>query len=166
MGKYQVTRSHHQPLYNALIEILIFGNDVGSNNDEEPQEHHIFPKKFCEHHISDWSQSRYSSNVMLNTMFLSSETNKHWDKMNPADQVKDIIETNGRDKALVSLTPQFFSPKLLKICQENKNTVKDYEAFIDNRFNVLAKHLKINWEIGVQNSTTSDEDFIEEIEED
>ncbi len=55
------------------------------------ERHHIFPSKFCQDHIPDWSKND-EANVALNSMFTDSSTNRRWSKMDPANQVNDIEE--------------------------------------------------------------------------
>ncbi|HPK10562.1 MAG TPA: DUF262 domain-containing protein [Saprospiraceae bacterium] len=110
--------------------------------DEYPQEHHIWPKKFCSDHIGDWDSDRDSTEYALNLIPIAPKTNKKWDKMDPSNQVNDIktkIPNDARRKEI--LEKLFLSADCIKILERTDKTRKDYEEFIEARFQIIVNSL-------------------------
>jgi hypothetical protein len=121
---------------------------VGYYNDvsEYPQEHHIWPNKFCTQHISDWDNTRDFTNYILNIIPISSKTNKKWDKMNPVDQISDIktaIPNEIRRKEIYNKL--LISEKCIQIMEKSVKKRNDYLDFLDARFVAVVDKLA-RWE--------------------
>jgi hypothetical protein len=102
---------------------------------EQPQEIYIFSKNFCEERIKDWLDTD-KHNVIFNKLFVSLETKKKISNKGH-NYIAEILNNN-----LEASEQQFLSKKCLKILSKDEITKKDFEQFIDERFNLLVKKLK------------------------
>ncbi|MBN1364772.1 MAG: DUF262 domain-containing protein [Syntrophaceae bacterium] len=125
--------------------------------DEYPQDHHIWPKKFCIDHIKDWDESRDSTDFILNFMPLSAKTNKKWDKMDPANQLADIkSKTRNDSKRKEILDKLFLDDKCVAILERPAKERADYEDFISARFDVVVSKLS-KWGFSVGEERVEDD---------
>ena len=107
------------------------------------QSHHIFPKAFCEQHIGDWGSSD-SSNLALNVMPLTKETNRSWHKMDPLNQVTDV--RNERASQLHELyEPFFITGRCLEIMEKPGKTKSDFYSFIGERSKAVQEYIAAQW---------------------
>ena len=110
--------------------------------DEYPQEHHIWPKKFCTDHIKDWDSDNDTAELALNIIPVTSSTNQKWYKMNPSDQINDFKSTITNDyKQRDTLNRLLLSSECIKILEKQNKTKQDFYDFIDTRFRVVVERL-------------------------
>lgn len=101
------------------------------------EKHHVFPRKFCESHISDWTK-KDNANQALNIIFTDSETNRRWSKMNPSDQVADIETENPDEKSRKAmLLKHGIDDECIEIMKRPSKTKADFEEFLSARERVF-----------------------------
>lgn len=127
------------------------------DRDEAPQDHHIWPRKFCTLSVKEWEEGRDSTEYVLNIMPLGSKTNKNWEKMDPSNQISDIRNKHA-NKAKVDdiFSRLWLSDECVSIMERPNKTVADYYEFIDARFRVVVSKLS-KYGFG-----QGDEEFVED----
>ncbi len=129
------------------------------NVQESPEEHHIWPTKFCTEHIADWDKNKDTNEHALNLMIpVASRTNKKWANMDPKNQMDDVknkIKNTAKRKEV--LEKLFISDKCVQILERPQKTTADYFEFLDERFKMLSTELS-KWDF-----TIGEEDYEEEI---
>ena len=122
------------------------------NADEPPEEHHIFPTRFCIDHIPGWNTEVESNDHALNICPLGSRTNRKWDKMDPKNQIIDIkyaIPNDTRRKEI--LDKLFLSEECISILERSPKKTTDYYDFLDKRFKVFLEKLEYwDFKIGTE----------------
>jgi len=113
---------------------------IGYWKDETfPQVHHIWPKQFCLNNLEGWIKERHKSNVALNTMFLHPDTNRDWHKLDPLNQFQQIETSLGNEHDISeNYRKAIISSDALSVIKKPQKTVKDFEDFIDKRFDALS----------------------------
>ncbi len=132
--------------------------NVGYYADAEyPQEHHIWPKKFCTQYIPDWDSSLVSTDYALNLMPVSPQTNKRWDKIDPKNQIDDVkSRLTNEVKRKEVLDKLFLSDECVQILEKPDKTRAVYKEFIDARFSVFVDLLSI-WGFSVGDDQLEDD---------
>jgi hypothetical protein len=123
---------------------LLQGTKVGYYElaDECPEEHHIWPKKFCTQYVSGWDKGKDTTEHALNIIPVSCKTNKRWAIMDPKNQVDDIKATiKNAAKRKETLGKLLISDECIRILERPKKTKKDYSDFLAARFKVLSGEL-------------------------
>ncbi len=123
------------------------------------QSHHIFPKAFCDQYISDWRSAGGLSNLALNVMPLTQETNKRWSRMNPLDQVADV-KNYWPSGYLQQYKPFFINERCLEIMEKPVKSTADFYSFISERGRLVQEYIANLW--GFTPSTEQIEDEEEE----
>tara|TARA_B100001057_G_C22588313_1_gene847939 strand:- start:51 stop:902 length:852 start_codon:yes stop_codon:yes gene_type:complete len=115
----------------------------------EPQEHHIWPKKFLKG-IPGWTEDKEANNV-LNIMFVTAETNKEFDSLNPADQLQ-LIEQKVPEEARRQeiFKANFLSPRCIELMKKPNKNREDYIDFLNARHEIIVDYL--NNYFGIENS--------------
>jgi len=108
---------------------------IGHKVVEEPKDVFIFTKNFCEEKIQGWLETD-KHNIIFNKIFVSLETKKKISNKGPK-YIAELMNSN-----LEAVEKQFLSKECLKILSKDKITKKDFEQFIDIRFNFLVNKLK------------------------
>ena len=121
------------------------------------QFHHIFPKAFCEQHIPFWDNNTDSSNLALNVMPLTKETNRLWNKMDPLNQVADV-RNQWPSELLASYEPFFINQRCLEIMEKSRKTKEDFRSFINVRGKLLQEYIAANWRFTPDAEHVEDED--------
>ena len=129
------------------------GKDISS-----AQSHHIFPRAFCEQHLVAWQDSD-SSNLALNVMPLTKETNRRWNKMDPMNQVTDV-KTTWPSELQQLYQPFFLNERCLNILQQPEKTKADFDEFIKERGRLVQQYIADKW------GFTTDTEPIDDLEED
>ena len=120
------------------------------------QSHHIFPRAFCEKYIPGWSGSD-SSNLALNVMPLTKETNRRWNQMNPSDQVADV--RNHWPAELLRRYDSFFiNDRCLEIMEKPDKTKEDFSSFISERGKLVQQYIADNWHFILDTEPIDDEE--------
>lgn len=107
------------------------------------QSHHIFPKAFCEQHIPDWNTSD-THNLAMNIMPLTKETNRRWNKMDPANQIADVRNAWGTEMTQL-YEPFFINGRCIEIMERPNKTKDDFSQFIKERGRVIQNHIAERW---------------------
>ena len=129
------------------------GKDISS-----AQSHHIFPRAFCEQHLSGWRASD-TANLALNLMPLTKETNRDWYKMDPMNQVTAV--KNAWPSDWLQLYQSFFlNERCLEILQKPAKIRADFYDFISERGKLVQQYIAEKW------GFTPDAEQIEDEEED
>ena len=117
---------------------------VGGNRGAiaSAQSHHIFPKAFCEQHIPDWSGGE--SNLALNVMPLTKETNRRWNKMDPLNQIADVRNVWPSEVSQL-YKPFFINEYCLAIMEKPQKTTADYGDFINERGRLVQEYIAEKW---------------------
>ena len=129
------------------------------NSDEFPEEHHVWPNKFCNEFLDGWDKKADTNEHALNIIPVSCKTNKKWANMNPKDQINDIkaaIKTPAKRKDV--LDRLLLSDECIQILEKSNKTKKDYFDFLDARFKVLSAELA-KWDF-----TIGEEEYEEDTE--
>lgn len=108
------------------------------------QSHHIFPKAFCEDHIPDWNTTQDKHDLALNVMPLTKETNRRWNKMDPANQVSDV-ENEWKEETIQLYAPFFINERCLAIMKKPNKRRDDYHQFISERGKLIQAHITDRW---------------------
>ena len=114
------------------------GKDISS-----AQSHHIFPRAFCEQHLPEWRASD-NSNLALNVMPLTKETNRDWSKMDPMNQVTAVRNAWPSDW-LRFYHPFFLNERCLEILQKPGKTRADFYDFISERGRLVQQYIADKW---------------------
>lgn len=119
---------------------------IGHYDDaaEPPENHHIWPIKFCTEHISDWDKKSDSTEYALNLIPVSARTNKKWANMDPKNQMNDVktkIPIEAKRKEIFEKL--LLSDECVRILERPDKTKKDYQDFLDARFKSLSNKLAI-----------------------
>ena len=97
------------------------------------QSHHIFPKAFCKDHILGWDESRDKHDLALNVMPLTKETNRRWNKSDPAIQVQDARNEWGQEELSQLYNLFFINERCLEIMEKPNKTKADFLLFVEER---------------------------------
>ena len=108
------------------------------------QSHHIFPKAFCDQHIPGWSGGD-SSNLALNVMPLTQETNRRWNKMDPLNQVDDVRNEWTSQQLRQLYKPFFINERCLEIMEKPGKTRADFYSFISERGKLIQEYIANKW---------------------
>lgn len=110
--------------------------------DESPEDHHIWPKKFCTDFVRGWDKNKDTNEHALNLIPISCKTNKKWANMDPKNQMDDIkTAIKNPAKRKETLDKLLISDECVQILERPKKTKKDYLDFLDARFKVLSTQL-------------------------
>ena len=145
-------RAPKDPLNNA---------EVGgkSANITSSQSHHIFPKAFCEDHIPNWNPLDDKHDLALNIMPLTKQTNRLWNKMDPANQVSDV-ENEWEGKSTQLYAPFFINERCLAIMKKPNKRRDDYHQFISERGKLVQTHITNRWGFSPDANQVEDEEEI------
>ena len=139
---------------DPLNKELVGGSGVSNISS---QRHHIFPKAFCEDHLSGWSASNATWELSMNTMSLTGESNRRWTKMDPASQVRDVSQKwEGEEEA--SFAPFFIDKDALEILSRQDKSLDDFRAFIAHRSTTLQTHISQEWGFSLDDVSIEDEE--------
>ncbi len=127
------------------------------NADESPEEHHIWPTRFCTDHVADWDKHVDTNDHALNLMPVASKTNKKWINMDPKNQMDDVRTKIPNDaKRKETLEKLLLSEECVQILERTTKTKKDYLDFLEARFKMLYDKLAL-WDFSL-----GEEDYQEE----
>ena len=121
---------------------------VGGKGDAiiSSQSHHIFPKGFCEDHIPLWDPQVDKHDLALNVMPLTKQTNRRWNKMDPANQITDVRNEWGSVELLQLYEPFFINERCLEIMKKPSKTKDDFSSFIKERGRLIREHITREWD--------------------
>ena len=108
------------------------------------QSHHIFPKSFCEDHIPNWDKRVDKHDLALNVMPLTKETNRRWNKMDPANQIGDVGRAWGAELPKL-YEPFFINERCLEIMGKPDKTKEDFRLFIEERGRLIQNYIAERW---------------------
>lgn len=127
--------------------------------DESPEEHHIWPTRFCTEHLRDWDKKVDTNDHALNIIPVASKTNKKWVNMDPKNQMDDVrnrIENEGRRREI--LEKLLLSEECVQILDRTTKTRKDYFDFLEARFKVLSSKLAL-WDFALGEQEYEEEPY-------
>ena len=117
--------------------------------------HHIFPQGFCSQHIPDWDEGT-ESDVGLNTMPLTRETNRLWSKMDPANQITDV-RNRGKGDIDNIYRPFFIDARCLEIMSKKNKRKADFLEFISVRGRLISEDIERTWGFAQDSNIVHDE---------
>lgn len=145
--------NRHKPI-DPLEELKVGYYD---NADEFPEEHHIWPTRFCSDHIPDWDNKRDTNDHALNFIPVTLKTNRKWVNMDPKNQMDDVRhQIENPTKRQEILDKLLLSEECVEILDRPNKTKPDYFEFLDARFKVLCSRLAL-WDF-----TSGEEGYEEE----
>lgn len=118
------------------------------------QIHHIFPTRWAPKGIADFKKDRMETNVALNTMFLSTETNSDWLNFDPLTQVGQAEKALGSSASTSAFSSQMISATAIESLKKPAKLVADYEAFLEARYRSFVEKLL---EFDIQSSSQQSE---------
>ena len=106
------------------------------------QVHHIFPTKWVSKGISDY-KNKLETNLALNTMLLSSNTNADWLNFDPKTQIDQSMKAlNSKTTMEKVFALQLIDTEAISILQKESKRMNDYDDFIQRRYKALVKKLE------------------------
>ena len=121
------------------------------------QQHHIFPKQFCSDFIGGWDQRVHDSDLALNTMPVTKETNQRWSKMDPLNQVADVRARPGVDAERIYQTFTV-DASCLEIMGRPDKQVNDFLSFVEVRGKLFQEAIANSWGFVIDAEQVEDED--------
>jgi hypothetical protein len=103
------------------------------------EKHHIFPKKYLPT-ISGWNKGD-QGDVILNLMFLESETNRRWINGNPADHIREAEKSQGDAIIAENYRLQFIESTAFDVLKRAAKSKEDFEEFILLREKSIQDHI-------------------------
>ena len=125
------------------------GNTIGFHPGAFPTEkHHIFPMKYLPN-IPGW-QKGDQGDLILNIMFLETDTNKRWINGNPADHIEEAIKLQDEMSVSECYRLQFIEGTALNLLKKPKKNKGDFDELIVLREKSLQNYIsaKFNFPVG------------------
>lgn len=113
--------------------------------------HHFFPMAYCRDTLKI-----AKSDLALNLLLTSVETNATWSMSNPHDQLRQAMAARGENFLRAELDKQFVDKEAFEILVKPNKTAADFQAFIEARERRVVKELE-QWGVvqAVQDTETS-----------
>ena len=92
-------------------------------------EHHIFPKKYCDR-MTGWNSRNDDCNIILNVMRLTEATNIRFLNDDPMVQVNECIQVNTESWCKSQFEDQFIPENCFEILRKKDKTRQDFVDFI------------------------------------
>lgn len=118
----------------------VSSNGIGFRPGAFPTEkHHIFPKKYLPT-ISGWNKGD-QGDVILNLMFLESETNRRWINGNPSDHIGEAGK--GQSDAIIAenYRLQFIESSAFDVLKRPTKSKADFDEFVILREKSIQDHI-------------------------
>lgn len=121
-------------IYKGIFNLLVKQGAVDWITGNAPfqddlDDHHIVPASWCSRELNGPIQDS-----VLNRTLLTSNTNRHIIKDRlPCEYLLDLIESNGKEKALAILDSHMISPEAVEVLLRNPFTPEDFNEFIGLR---------------------------------
>ena len=132
------------------------------DSQEYPEEHHIWPTKFCNEFVSGWDKNTDKNEHALNLIPVALETNRKWLNMDPKNQMDDVkSKIPNETKRCDSLKELLLSEECVQILERTTKTKTDYFDFLEARFRVLCSELAL-WDFTLGEQEYQDENATEE----
>jgi len=155
-GKFMVAMISRRSPDDPLNEVQVGGTGTAI---QQTQSHHISPKAFCEDHIPDWNPNRFGHSVALNMMPVTKETNRKWNKMDPANQISDIRNRERSTTDTLELMAKFYiNESAIEILEKPNKTMEDYIAFLSARESAFLIEMKQRWGFDSDSEYESDDE--------
>lgn len=94
----------------------------------QTEKHHIFPKKYLPT-ISGWGKGD-QGDVILNLMFLESETNRRWINGNPSDHIGEAGKSQGGVMISENYRLQFIESSAFDVLKRPVKSKADFDEFL------------------------------------
>ncbi|RVD12179.1 MAG: DUF262 domain-containing protein [Mesorhizobium sp.] len=104
--------------------------------------HHIFPTRFVKSLVG-WNDED-TANLALNVMMIEQSTNASWLHLDPAIQLSNAIQINGRATTVEILQAHGISEACIAIMEKPLKSRKDFYDFLQERENFFVAQLE-NW---------------------
>lgn len=111
-----------------------------SPNSPLTQIHHIFPTRWVEKGIQNYSTEKFDPNIALNTMLLHQATNGDWLNFDPIIQVSQARDSNPH-QYLNAFKNQLIDEEMLQILEMPSKNSHDFKRFIDMRYKAFVSEL-------------------------
>lgn len=141
----------------------VSSNGIGYRPGAFPTEkHHVFPKKYLPT-ISGWSKGD-QSDVILNLMFLESETNRRWINGNPADHIREASNSHGDAIIAENYRLQFIENTAFEVLKRPSKSKEDFEEFVLLREKSIQDYIasSFNFTMAGVEATSDEDDELEE----
>lgn len=102
--------------------------------------HHIFPTRFVKNLIG-WEDND-TANLALNIMMVEQTTNASWLNLDPAIQINQAIQINGRPMIVECLLAHGLSERAIGMMEKPIKTRADYHAFLAEREEFFVSQLE------------------------
>ena len=113
--------------------------------------HHIFPKGYCKKDggIPDWRESD-DSNLAVNLMPITNDTNQNWDDDNPSEQVQRVLEASegSEEELFLRYAPFFIDRDCLNILRKQHKKREDFVSFIKLRGKLIQDYVANEFNFG------------------
>ena len=110
--------------------------------------HHIFPTRWVDKYLKDWDAARDKSNLALNVMVVSQETNIRWVNVDPANQMEEIEAAAASKQATKKqLEAHFLDDICVAIMKRSGKKKSDFEDFLRAREAIVTSYLTVHWGI-------------------
>lgn len=133
---------------------------IGFSQDKNTQIHHIFPTRWVEKGISDYSTNKIEPNIALNTMFLDQKTNADWLNFDPKSQINLAMQGNPH-QYIDAFSNQFLDNKTIELLRSPVKNAQTFRDFIDARYELFKTELA---KYGIQESSGNDQEDLIEME--
>ncbi|WP_085728054.1 DUF262 domain-containing protein [Pseudomonas sp. R37(2017)] len=128
----------------------------------QTEKHHIFPKKYLPT-ISGWNKGD-QGDVILNLMFLESETNRRWINGNPSDHIREAGKSQNDVIISENYRLQFIERSAFDVLKRPTKSKTDFDEFIILREKSIQDHIAASFSFTI-NGTEETIDINEEQED-
>lgn len=138
----------------------VTSNNIGFRSGAfSTEKHHIFPKKYLPT-ISGWAKGD-QGDVILNLMFLESDTNRRWINGNPADHIQESMNSQAEYVVSENYRLQFIEGTAFDVLRKPQKSKGDFDEFILLREKSIQDYISASYgfaKSGVEDSIDEDED--------
>ncbi|WP_343582746.1 DUF262 domain-containing protein [Pseudomonas sp.] len=107
----------------------VSSNGIGFRSGAfQTEKHHIFPKKYLPT-ISGWNKGD-QGDVILNLMFLESETNRRWINGNPSDHIREAGKSQNDVIVSENYRLQFIESSAFDVLKRPTKSKADFDEFL------------------------------------
>ena len=153
IGRLLVLLQSRQDPRDPLNDELVGGR---SGDIADVELHHIFPQAFCSQHIPDWDGDA-DTDIALNIMPVTKETNRRWSKMDPTNQIVDA-RNNSRQQLDDLYRKVFIDSRGIEIMEKADKRQADYLDFIASRGREITSYIQREWGFAQDSNIVDDEE--------
>lgn len=138
----------------------VSSNGIGFRSGAfQTEKHHIFPKKYLPT-ISGWNKGD-QGDVILNLMFLESETNRRWINGNPSDHIREAGKSQNDVIVAENYRLQFIESSAFDVLKRPTKSKADFDEFIILREKSVQDYIAASFNFtmsGVEEAIDADEE--------